>query len=253
MSSPDKLTIETPEQTPLEFAVAGIGSRFLALAADSLIQVVTILIFLVLSRLIAPNVDFISGHTQVWIQAVFVILLFLIQFAYFAVFEAVWNGQTPGKRLTHLRVIRDDGRPIRVSEAVVRNLLRTVDALPGIYAVGIACAFFSRQSKRLGDWVAGTVVVREAPLQGIVPPSDAMPADASKTGDARKISNEELRLIEAFLDRRAALDPIVRRNMAHQIAVRMGRQLEVPPENRPDAEKFLEALAEAKRSVSRYS
>ena len=253
MSSPDKLTIETPEQTPLEFAVAGIGSRFLALAADSLIQVVTILIFLVLSRLIAPNVDFISGHTQVWIQAVFVILLFLIQFAYFAVFEAVWNGQTPGKRFTHLRVIRDDGRPIRVYEAVVRNLLRTMDAIPGIYAVGIACAFFSRQSKRVGDWVAGTVVVREVPLQGIVPASHAASADPGMAGDPRKISNEELRLIEAFLDRRAALDPVVRRNMAHQIAVRMGKQLEVPLENRPDAEKFLEALAEAKRSISRYS
>jgi uncharacterized RDD family membrane protein YckC len=253
MSSPDKLTIETPEQTPLEFAVAGIGSRFLALAADTLLQVVTILIFVVVFEIAAPNVDFISQHTQVWIQAVFVILLFLIQFAYFAAFEAVWNGQTPGKRLAHLRVIRDDGRPIRVYEAVVRNLLRTVDSLPGIYAVAIACAFFSRQSKRVGDWVAGTVVVREVPLQGIVPPSHVASADAGMTGDARKISNEELRLIEAFLDRRAALDPIVRRNMAHQIAVRMGKQLEVPPENRPDAEKFLEALAEAKRSVSRYS
>jgi uncharacterized RDD family membrane protein YckC len=233
--------------------VAGIGSRFLALAADTLLQVVTILIFVVVFEIAAPNVDFISQHTQVWIQAVFVILLFLIQFAYFAAFEAVWNGQTPGKRLAHLRVIRDDGRPIRVYEAVVRNLLRTVDSLPGIYAVAIACAFFSRQSKRVGDWVAGTVVVREVPLQGIVPPSHVASADAGMTGDARKISNEELRLIEAFLDRRAALDPIVRRNMAHQIAVRMGKQLEVPPENRPDAEKFLEALAEAKRSVSRYS
>jgi len=253
MSSPDKLTIETPEQTPLEFAVAGIGSRFLALAADTLLQVVTVLIFVVVFEIAAPNVDFISQHTQVWIQAVFVILLFLIQFAYFAVFEALWNGQTPGKRLTHLRVIRDDGRPIRVYEAVVRNLLRTVDALPGIYAVAIACAFFSRQSKRVGDWVAGTVVVREVPLQGIVPASHAASADAGMTGDPRKISHEELRLIEAFLDRRVALDPIVRRNMAHQIAVRMGKRLEVPPENRPDPERFLEALAEAKRSVSRYS
>jgi hypothetical protein len=118
--------------------------------------------------------------------------------------------------------------------------------------VGIACAFFSRQSKRVGDWVAGTVVVREVPLQGIVPASHAATADPRMTGDPRKISNEELRLIEAFLDRRAALDPVVRRNMAHQIAVRMGRQLEVPPENRPDAEKFLGALAEAKRSISRH-
>ena len=253
MSSPDQLTIETPEQTPLDFAVAGIGSRFLALAADALLQIVTVLIFVVVFEISAPNVRFISNHTQVWLQALFVILLFLIQFAYFAVFEAVWHGQTPGKRLVHLRVIRDNGRPIGVYEAVVRNLLRTVDSLPGIYAVAIACAFFSRQSKRVGDWVAGTVVVREAPLQGIVPASHAVFTDASMTGDPRKISNEELRLIEAFLDRRAALDHIVRRNMAHQIAVRMGKQLEVPPENRPNAERFLEALAEAKRSTSRYS
>ena len=119
--------------------------------------------------------------------------------------------------------------------------------------MAIACAFFSRQSKRVGDWVAGTVVVREAPLRGIVPASHATPANAGMTGDARKISDDELRLIEAFLDRRGALDPEVRRKTAYQIATHMEKLLEVPPENRPDNEKFLEMLAEGKRTVSRYS
>jgi hypothetical protein len=73
------------------------------------------------------------------------------------------------------------------------------------------------------------------------------------TGDARKISDDELRLIEAFLDRRGALDPEVRRKTAYQIATHMEKLLEVPPENRPDNEKFLEMLAEGKRTVSRYS
>ena len=114
-------------------------------------------------------------------------------------------------------------------------------------------AYTTGNIHNISSRVAGTVVVREVPLQGIVPASHAASADPGMAGDPRKISNEELRLIEAFLDRRAALDPVVRRNMAHQIAVRMGKQLEVPLENRPDAEKFLEALAEAKRSISRYS
>src|SRR5215472_11659011 len=115
----DHLIIETPEQIPLRFLLAGIGSRFLALALDSLIQVLATLVLVVLAFVI------LGGHKpsganggETWVIALLVLLFFLIQFGYFAFFEAIWNGQTPGKRYMRLRVIKDSGRPITPVDAL---------------------------------------------------------------------------------------------------------------------------------------
>jgi len=105
----DHLTIETPEQIPLEFALAGIGSRFLALALDTLIQAAAAALLLVLAIAVAPAA-LAWPQAGVWAAAILVFLLFLIQFGYFAFFEALWSGQTPGKRALHLRVIKATGR-----------------------------------------------------------------------------------------------------------------------------------------------
>ena len=106
-----------------------------------------------------------ANQESVWTTALLVLAAFLVQFGYFAYFESVWNGQTPGKRYLRLRVIRRGGQAIGAYEAVTRNLLRIVDSIPGIYAVGILCALLSSESKRLGDYVAGTVVVHERPIE----------------------------------------------------------------------------------------
>ncbi|MDE3135323.1 MAG: RDD family protein, partial [Acidobacteriota bacterium] len=136
MSSADKLTIETPEQTSLEFRLAGIGSRFLALAMDTVIQVSTALLVLVALEIMYPLARLLGSVSQ-WMLAAGVVGGFLLYEGYFAFFEAVWNGQTPGKRFARLRVIKDDGRPIGVYDALARNLLRIVDQFPGIYAIGV--------------------------------------------------------------------------------------------------------------------
>src|SRR5208337_2100683 len=119
----DNLVIDTPEQIPLEFPLAGIGSRFLALAVDSLIQFAAGAVLGVIVLLLATLGPKMPIHGA-WTLALVVFLGFLLQFGYFAFFEAIWNGQTPGKRLTNLRVIQDSGRPITVYEAVARNFLR---------------------------------------------------------------------------------------------------------------------------------
>ena len=80
---------------------------------------------------------------------------------YFAFFEAVWRGQTPGKRYVGIRVIKESGRPIDAFEAIGRNLMRGIDGLPGFYGVGLVCMMLNQQHRRLGDFVAGTVVVHE--------------------------------------------------------------------------------------------
>ncbi len=251
----DKLTIETPEQTPLEFPLAGIGSRFLALAIDTLIQFGALaLLFLVAMLVVSFNARFWpSGWT--WTAALALLVGFIIYYGYFACFEILWNGQTPGKRRAGIRVIRESGAPITPSDAVARNLLRVVDQLPSFYAVGIISVLLSSQNKRLGDYVAGTVVVVEKQLEESAPlwlRGDQRNLEATQTepqfAAAAKLSTAELELVEAFLERRASLAPEVRSRMAKQIADRLAARLSVPPEERRATEAFLESLARQRRS-----
>jgi uncharacterized RDD family membrane protein YckC len=248
----DKLTIETPEQTDLEFNIAGVGSRFLALALDTLIQIAATLVFVVggatIFRALLP---FASGAT--WAIALLGVLLFLIFIGYFAIFESVWNGQTPGKRMIGIRVIKDTGRPIAPSEAVARNLLRLVDQMPVfLYGVGIVSALISRQNKRLGDFVAGTIVVREQELRDFRPLWKAPVSSSTVAYGALRLTAEEFSLIESFLNRRDALPPDVRYRMAEQIALRIKPKLEVPAAAMSSSEKLLEAVAAERRSSAKY-
>src|SRR4029077_4566572 len=164
MSSDDKLTIETPEQIALEFTLAGIGSRGLAVAIDSLLQIAFLIVLGVVAGIVV-YVGFFPQEGKQFVYAILIFILFLVRFGYFAFFETIWNGRTPGKRWTHLRVITDSGRPLGAQAAILRNLMRIVDELPILYAVGIVTSLISPQNKRVGDYIAGTVVIREKILQ----------------------------------------------------------------------------------------
>ncbi len=251
----DKLTIETPEQTDLEFPIAGIGSRFLALAFDSVLQIAGLVVLGILSGLVSNTRIMRAPSAGVWLAAIVILAIFLLFYGYFAIFEAVWNGQTPGKRLARLRVIKDSGRPITPSEAVGRNLMRIVDQQPlFLYGVGIFTALMNRQNKRLGDLVAGTVVVHERKLADVRPLWQA-PAESAGPANpygATRLSPEEANLIETFLNRRDALDPEVRYRMADQIFNRIRPKLTLPDAGYPSVEKILESLAAERRSSARY-
>lgn len=253
MDSHDHLIIDTPEQTSLEFPLAGIGSRFVAMAADTAIQaVVGGIVFIVLALLSIPEIKLFGASSTTWVIAVVVIIFFLLNFAYFAFFEAVWNGQTPGKRFAQLRVMKDDGRPISAYDAVARNLLRIVDSLPGFYGVGVLSVFFSKQSKRLGDYVAGTVVVHETALEGVRPFAGTTVDQSLPAFDASGITVEEFRLIETFVQRRDSLDPGLRSSMAAQIAARVGEKLQVKVYGWPRTENFLEAVLQQCRERGHF-
>jgi len=201
----DKLTIETPEQIPLEFPLAGIGSRFLAAALDTLIQFAVLIVMVVIGLLVFAGLSTISEKAGLWGIAIYVLGAFTLQSGYFAFFEAVWNGQTPGKRYVHIRVIKDSGRPITTYEAVLRNLMRIVDSVPG-YGIGILSMLISSQNKRLGDFVAGTVVVHENPLADQAKVSWNPTQTAAPSGyDVGQLTPEEFQLIETFLLRRGQL------------------------------------------------
>jgi uncharacterized RDD family membrane protein YckC len=252
MSSADKLTIETPEQTSLDFALAGVGSRFLAMAADTGIQFgIGFIIFMIVVFLV-PGVRKITVLGSQWMIAGVVFIVFLLNFGYFAFFEAIWNGQTPGKRYAQIRVMKDDGRPISVYDSIARNLLRIVDELPGVYAIGVISILCSKQNKRLGDYVAGTVVVHENTIQEARPFLE-MESDASgQTYDTSRITLDELQLIETFLHRRDSFEPALRTSMAAQIAGRIGEKVDARVIGWPRSEKFLEAVYEQYRSTGRF-
>ncbi len=237
----ETLIIETPERVPLAFALASIGNRFLAVAIDHFIQYFTMFVvayaFLSLSGLGDMNsidrADFFEEMPK-WTMAILIIALFLIFAGYFVVFEWLWNGQTPGKRLLKLRVIREDGRPITLWEALARNLLRIFDAVPGfvlpVYSIGLITIFLSNRDQRVGDLFAGTVVVRErlddAPTFAETfsnPIADAalrrVQKPTSFQADISPITESEIEVAETFLRRRWDLSDQQRIWMAWRVAL----------------------------------
>lgn len=234
----ETLIIETPEHVELQFALATVGNRFLACAIDHLIQVVTlVLTYILFYNLSAGMRGFESRITtrieegNLWLAAVLILALFVIIFGYFVIFETVWSGQTPGKRWLKLRVIQEDGRPISFFAALTRNLLRGADIQPvPFYSLGILFVFGSAQSKRLGDFVAGTVVVKErateAPSFDEVFESEVIDSAMRRvaepvpfTGDVRVIEPPEIAVVESFLRRRYALPDLPRQWLAWRVAL----------------------------------
>lgn len=254
MPAPENLIIDTPEQIRLEYALAGVGSRFLALAFDTVLQVAAIVVLVGIGLLVrsltavtAALGGVASGGFGTWVIAVLVAAGFLVYSAYFAIFEAVWTGQTPGKRLVGLRVIDVSGRPVSVYAAIIRNVLRIVDQVPGIYGIAILSVLVTRRQQRLGDLAAGTVVVHER-LEEAAPAAAAMTSTVRH--GAHRLSPDEIVLIEGFLRRREALDSWVRLNTARRIAARMRDRLELAGAD--DDEGLLEQLAAEYRAAERY-
>jgi hypothetical protein len=155
----------------------------------------------------------------------------LIFAGYYAFFEWAWSGQTPGKRWLKLRVIREDGRPITFWEAAVRNLLRTVDMMPApFYSIGLISVFSTTRDQRIGDMVAGTVVVREREAEApefsqvfATPVSDPAlrrsfkPVDFSAS--LNSLTESEIQVVETFLRRRWDLSDVPRQWMAWRVSL----------------------------------
>src|SRR5918911_2730822 len=264
----ETLIIETPERVPLHFALASIGNRFLACAFDHFLQVVVIggaiLLFAWLGG--AAGLDVRLRDMPKWALAVLIVLLFLVWSGYFVLFEWAWNGQTPGKRWLRLRVIREDGRPVTFWEAAARNLVRIFDMEPfPFYSIGLVSVFVSSRDQRIGDMVAGTVVVREREAQAptfdqvfSAPTSDAALRRSFKpvafTADVGSLAESEIEVVEAFLRRRWDLDDAPRQWMAWRVATPILHKL------RPEYdlaeftyEGFLEELLHRYRAAHRFT
>ena len=152
----DDLVVSTPERVAFQYEIAGIGSRFLA----QFIDVLVITVIQIVLTIGAAALGGIFNSIQIF-ALVELILSFILIAGYFLISEAAWNGQTLGKRYVRLRAVGDHGEPLTIGQATIRNLVRIVDFLPAFYAIGIVTMFSNSRAKRLGDFAAGTLVVRD--------------------------------------------------------------------------------------------
>jgi len=240
MASAD-YSVLTPERVSLKYGVAGIGSRAGAAIIDTLIQAVAICVLLAAGFGAGAVVSFASGQFPVALLLVFLALgTFFVTSGYFILFEIIWNGQTPGKRALGLRVIRESGYPMRPVDCVIRNVVRIADWLPLFYGIGALVMLFNKRSKRLGDFAAGTLVVREGvrqTLSSFTPqPSDqAAPEPLNVV-----LSSADATLVRDFLVRRDSLEGGAREDLARRLAAALARRYQLALDGEPEA--FLERL-----------
>jgi uncharacterized RDD family membrane protein YckC len=267
--SSDQLSIDTPELVAIEMPLAGIGSRFIALLVDYLIWGTGLVVLLVLALLILPAMHAFNVKSAQWAEAIVIFIVFLFNWGYFTLFEAFWNGRTPGKRVARIRVIQRSGRSIGLLESMARNLVRYVDQIPFFYAVGVITMFVTSQHQRLGDLAAGTLVVRdrdpESPLwrdsgsrtftTQLFAPQATIPEPHTSvtlppTGIAR-LSSADLEVLEGFFSRRLDMSLATRQALALRIcaAIQAKSGLETP--EGASVETFLEATARQLRDQAR--
>lgn len=249
--------------------LAGIGSRFIALLIDTLIWAAGLAFLSLVAWAFRPAVEAFSNLSYQWTVALGTLVLFLLNWGYFTLFEAFWNGQTPGKRVARIRVIEQSGRAIGIFESMARNFIRYIDQIPFFYAVGVVAMFATRRHQRLGDLAAGTLVVRdreeETPLwgetgvrtftgpafaQGAPLPEPAVGLPLSAAGIA-KLSASDLEVLEGFFARRLDLPPATRETLGQRIAqaIQVKSGLELPAG--VSVETFLEAAARELRDAAR--
>lgn len=267
MQYEDKLAIATPEGVSLEVALAGAGSRAGAATIDALIQFSIVFVLALVFGGLASDIEFGAStgggpdtETALFALAILNVLLFVVLFFYSVLFETLWAGVTPGKRAFRLRVVQISGARIGFRASMTRNLLRIVDFLPTFYLVGIIAVVVNERNQRLGDMVAGTVVVHDRPagagtwstpslpLQG----SDRSPGvlEATQTWDMNAITGDDLAAVRAFLQRRHTIPLEVREKLAGELDSKLRPKVAGAQDWSGYPETFLELLAAAKSARS---
>jgi uncharacterized RDD family membrane protein YckC len=239
----DRITIATPEGIELQIVLAGAASRFIACVIDMLLQ----LVLIVLAAIAALGL--LGGGVG---TALFAMASFAALYLYDVLFEVLASGRTPGKRITHLRVVRERGTPVDLPASAIRNLLRLIDFLPTAYLVGLASILITERNQRLGDLAAGTLVIRDAGRRkdsvaaaaGTAPTQNGLD---SSGWDVSAVGIDELVAVRRFLERRESLDHGARQELAHRLEQGLRAKVAGAPAGL-GAEGFLEELSRVKAS-----
>lgn len=248
----DRLTIQTPEQVGFDYVLAGIGSRTAAFLVDTVIRWFLVLAILAVVGLIykfMPALDlsaWVKDLSKTWLIALAVLAYGLVDLGYFLFFEALWSGQTPGKRRQRLRVIRMNGQPIGWLESSIRNILRAVDLVAGFYPVGIVVVFLSRNNQRIGDYAAGTVVILER--------KQSVPGDRKQVHAHRVLTHPEIewyvsrlkpaqyQVLRSFLERRDQMEQGPRHELARLLSHQLFKQMSKSTRMSISYESFIEEI-----------
>jgi len=251
--------------------LAGIGSRFIALLVDYLIWLAGIIVLFFFGALILPAINVVNRISAQWAVAIVIFLVFLVNWGYFTLFEALWNGRTPGKRVARIRVIQRSGRAISLFESMARNLVRYIDQIPfPLHIVGVISMFVTRQHQRLGDLAAGTLVVRdreeEVPMWGdsggartftaqmfqpAAPAPEPHNAITLPSDGIGRLSSADLEVLEGFFSRRLDMALPTREALAQRISAALQAKSGLEPPTGVSIETFLEAIARQLRDLAR--
>lgn len=212
--SQSTLDVATPERVAVELPIAGVGSRAMAYLIDvALLFLVGVAAYFAVTFLVPDPVNAVLGLSRL-ARVLGAVALFAALWIYWTAFEVAWHGQTLGKRLMKIRVVRLDGSPVTAVDSAIRNLLRLVDFFPACYPVGLVTMLFDAKHRRVGDLVAGTVLIREEAID--------LSRFEARAPAAQALSNRELDVVTDFLRRFDALDPSARLALGRQVLERLG-------------------------------
>lgn len=239
------LEVETPEHVILDYEIAGLGSRAYATLLDSLILMLSLFGLILLMLIFAG----ITGLAGAWTSALMAVAVFASMWGYFTLFEGYRNGQTPGKRRAGIRVVSETGHAITFGAAAVRNLIRVADFLPSFYLLGAAFVAIHPRARRLGDLVAGTVVVRDRPAEVTdLPVASGASDETEELAGVPELADDEFRLLREYTERASALPADVRRRVASGLAQRFQPRF---PQFGDAPQPFLAALFQQERASRR--
>ncbi len=248
----------TPEYVEFTYTLAGRFSRFLALALDTVITT-TLTMVVALATVALTVVLSLAVKSTGFGASFFFIAQFFVDWGYMLFFEWLWNGQTIGKRVLGLRVIQESGVRVGGYASLLRNLVRPIDKLPLFYLVGGLFSLFSKRQQRLGDVLAGTIVVQEPKLR--IPANllrgaelGAVVNDAQFLAKVSKLSLQEEELILAAAFRREELNLKARLTLFSAMSQHLQDDLQLyKPEHLSDEKLVLSiasAMLERRRSQS---
>jgi uncharacterized RDD family membrane protein YckC len=243
--------LELPEEIDLQVELANVGSRTLAILVDIALGGLVLFIVYALTMLLAHDVadDWLTRLSSNALKMLLMLLIFGLQWVYFNIFEWMWNGQTPGKRLLHLRVIKVDGSPVSGIDVLLRNLSRPIDTLGPMGLIGLLMIFVSRKAQRLGDLMARTLVIHETKIDwsifdqidglAVASGSTAHAAHAVVAAPAIRLTSAQWELLHRYLNRRDQFEAEARRRLALTLVESLkpsvkGTELErssLPPED----------------------
>jgi uncharacterized membrane protein SpoIIM required for sporulation/uncharacterized RDD family membrane protein YckC len=242
--------VETPELVVLTYSVAGVGSRMLAALTDLFICLAVIVALVLAIAVLQPGDAFLMGAMTSWAAALLVLLQFAVLWGYYVLFEGLMDGQTPGKRIHRLRVVREGGFSVGFAASAVRNLVRILDMQPiFLYLVGFGSVLVTKRGQRLGDLVAGTIVVREM-LRETRAPVAAAAEERAAPALHTALSEEEFLVLDRFVQRWATIEPLRRAVLAAQLAERFAAALPADDE-RPVGARLIELHERERRSRAR--